>query len=220
MTNDSKLFPPRPKWEAEGYRPDEYSRWLKGNWRPIEELWGELGVNPSRIVPLDPECEGRIAAPDVQRTEWRLRCAQPPYDSLPIPRADVPAGIIFSRDGDTWLREGDVDDIALPLYEGRMIGQFDFSEKGWVRGTGRTAKWEEVPWHEKVLRPQYLMSLAIYQHATLERHLKQVKKEGGQDAVTMRSSALVTQERLRSGGGEERCALPSWTSRLPPTNAL
>ena len=43
MTNDSKLFPPRPKWEAQGYRPDEYSRWIKGNWRPIEELWGELG---------------------------------------------------------------------------------------------------------------------------------------------------------------------------------
>jgi hypothetical protein len=26
MTNDSKLVPPRPKWEADGYRPDEYSR--------------------------------------------------------------------------------------------------------------------------------------------------------------------------------------------------
>ncbi|MGV2335359.1 MAG UNVERIFIED_CONTAM: hypothetical protein LVR18_15000 [Planctomycetaceae bacterium] len=33
MTNDSKLFPPRTKWEEQGYRPDEYSRWLKGNWR-------------------------------------------------------------------------------------------------------------------------------------------------------------------------------------------
>ena len=82
MTNDSKLFPPRPKWEAKGYRPDEYSRWLKGNWRPIEELWRELGVDASRVVPIDPECERRIAAQDVQRTEWRLRCAQPPYDSL------------------------------------------------------------------------------------------------------------------------------------------
>ena len=31
MTNDSKLFPPRPEWEAKGYRPDEYSRWLLGS---------------------------------------------------------------------------------------------------------------------------------------------------------------------------------------------
>ena len=47
MTNDSRLFPPRPQWEAKGYRPDEYSRWLLGDWRPIEELWEELGVDPT-----------------------------------------------------------------------------------------------------------------------------------------------------------------------------
>ena len=33
MTNDSKLFPPRPTWEERGYRPDEYGRWLRGNWQ-------------------------------------------------------------------------------------------------------------------------------------------------------------------------------------------
>ena len=46
MTNDSRLFPPRPQWEAKGYRPDEYSRWLLGDWRPIKELWAELGIDP------------------------------------------------------------------------------------------------------------------------------------------------------------------------------
>ena len=57
MTNDSKLFPPRPKWEEKGYRPDEYSRWLKGDWRPIEELWAELGVDPDRPEPAEIELE-------------------------------------------------------------------------------------------------------------------------------------------------------------------
>lgn len=33
MTNDSKLFPPRPKWEEKGYMPDEYGHWLKGPWQ-------------------------------------------------------------------------------------------------------------------------------------------------------------------------------------------
>lgn len=33
MTNDSKLFPPRSKWEADGYRPDEYSRWVQAAWQ-------------------------------------------------------------------------------------------------------------------------------------------------------------------------------------------
>lgn len=36
MTNDSKLFPPRPKWEEQGYRPDEYGHWLKGPWRDYD----------------------------------------------------------------------------------------------------------------------------------------------------------------------------------------
>ena len=65
MTNDSKLFPPLPMWEARGYRPDGYGRW------------------------------------------------------------DGPDG-----------------DIALPLYEGRMIGPFDPCEKGWVSGKGRSAAWQ------------------------------------------------------------------------------
>jgi len=45
MNTDVQLFPPRLKWEADGYRPDEYSRWLNGNWRPIEQLWAKLDAN-------------------------------------------------------------------------------------------------------------------------------------------------------------------------------
>jgi hypothetical protein len=36
MTNDSRLFPPRSRWEEKGYRPDEYGRWLLGGWRARE----------------------------------------------------------------------------------------------------------------------------------------------------------------------------------------
>jgi len=53
---------------------------------------------------------------------------------------------------------GKSGDAALPLYEGRMIGQFDFSEKGWVSGKGRSAVWRDIPWEEKKIEPQYLMS--------------------------------------------------------------
>lgn len=101
MTNDSKLFPPRPKWEADGYRPDEYSRWLKGAWRPIAELWAALGVT--------------------LLASGERRCAQPPYDTLPVPRADIPVGIILSREADAWIKEDGVEGVALPLYAGRMI---------------------------------------------------------------------------------------------------
>ena len=185
MTNDSKLFPPLPKWEAKGYRPDEYSRWLKGDWRPIEELWAEMGVDPDRPEPAEIELEdwlfdtsagperreaeaqfvhGHLLKPgDVARTDWAVRCAQPPYDRLPVPRAAIPPGMILSRDGTEWIWEGGgIEDVALPLYEGRMIGQFDFSEKGWVSGKGRGAVWREIPWERKQIEPQFLMGLADY----------------------------------------------------------
>ena len=184
MTNDSKLFPPRPKWEEKGYRPDEYSRWLKGDWRPVGELWAELGVDPDDPVPVAIEladwlfdttagserreaearfAHGHLLKPgDVARSEWAVRCAQPPYDGLPVPRVAIPPGIILSRDGTEWIREGRVEDVALPLYEGRMIGQFDFSEKGWVSGKGRGAVWRDIPWERKQIEPQFLMGHGDY----------------------------------------------------------
>ena len=180
MTNDSKLFPPRPWWEERGYRPDEYSRWLKGDWRPIGELWAELGNDPAKVQPMDIELEewlfdstaapeerqeraqfvhGHLLKPgDVQRTNWRLRCAQPPYDSLPIPRADIPAGIILSRNADAWIREDRIEDAALPLYQGVMI---------WIGrpyasvcvSIGRGQKdWAPNRWDSTSTTPKYLIS--------------------------------------------------------------
>ncbi len=106
MTNDSKLFPPRPKWEAQGFVPDEYGRWLK----------------PERVA-------------DAESGE--------------------PGWIHLLNGG--WVHENDIEETALPLYEGRMIGQFDFSQKGWVSGKGRTAVWRDIPFEDKVIEPQYLM---------------------------------------------------------------
>ncbi|MFO0686899.1 MAG: DNA methyltransferase [Sandaracinus sp.] len=121
MTNDSKLFPPRPKWEASGYVPDEYGHWLKGGWTPYS---GNRGI------------------------------------------LERPRNLILSRDGQRAIRAEDIEDVALPLYEGRMIGQFDFSEKGWVSGKGRSALWEPMSFAEKQLAPQYCMSAGSYLEAT------------------------------------------------------
>lgn len=121
MTNDSKLFPPRPKWEEKGYRPDEYGHWLKGPWHDYN--------GPQHILEREP-------------------------------------GLVLSRDGQQALRVEEIEDVALPLYEGRMIGQFDFSEKGWVSGKGRSAVWRDIPFEEKVIEPQFLMSYSDYVSAT------------------------------------------------------
>ena len=180
MTNDSHLFPPRPEWEAKGYRPDEYSRWLLGDWRPMEELWEMLGVDPSKPEPAEIELEDWLfdttAGPerreaeaqfvhghwlkpgDVARTDWKLRCAQPPYDRLPVARVRIPAGIVLSREVDAWIREEAVKDTALPLFQGIMIQPFFPSARGWLSGTGLRARWNYITPHNVVWNPQYLMA--------------------------------------------------------------
>lgn len=63
---------------------------------------------------------------------------------------------VFGR----WVN--DKGDIALPLYEGRMIGQFDFSQKGYVSGRGRSAVWRELAFDSKTIEPQYLVSESTF----------------------------------------------------------
>lgn len=111
MTTDSKLFPPRPHWEAGGYRPDEYGHWLKGRWRPA------AGVAPA-------------------------------------------VGQIFSRDDTAVIAVADVDDVALPLYQGGMIHQFDPCAQGYGGGSGHGVQWKFLNWDQKEMRPQYLIALS------------------------------------------------------------
>lgn len=72
-----------------------------------------------------------------------------------IPRDEAAAAGYGPDEYGRWTGPG--GDVLLPLYEGRMIGQFDFSKKGWVRGKGRAAVWREIPWDDKVLEPQFLI---------------------------------------------------------------
>ena len=232
MTNDSKLFPPRPKWEAKGYRPDEYSRWLKGDWRPIAELWAEMGVDPDRPVPAEIELEdwlfdtsagperreaeaqfvhGHLLKPgDVTRTDWEVRCAQPPYDRLPVPRVAIPPGIVLSRDGTEWIWEdGGIEDIALPLYEGRMIGQFDFSQKGWVSGKGRGAVWRDIPWERKQVEPQYLMKAADFRNAVSSNWCPKVAHMDIASATNARTAIASFQCGMPCGNSAPTLAIES-----------
>ncbi len=119
MTNDSRLFHPISWWEAQNYRPDEYGRWIKGDWR-----------DRSQNSPA-PANVGRI---------------------------DIAPGIILSRDSSAWIEEGHIEKIALPLYQGTMVGNFDGARKRWLHGTGLGAKWEFIPYEQKQLCPQFLIS--------------------------------------------------------------
>ena len=180
MTGGSAVFRPRTQLEEIGYRPDEYSRWLLGDWRPIEELFCQLRIRRSQPEPTQvclenslfdtsvrhqrgPDSEARLLhghllhPGDVAQTNWQHRCAQPPYDRLPTTRSAIPAGVILSRSADAWIHEDAIENVALPLLQGAMLHQFDYSQKRWVSGTGLQARWHSVGWHQKIADPQFLI---------------------------------------------------------------
>ncbi len=53
------------------------------------------------------------------------------------------------------IRSGNV--TGVPIYEGRMVGQHDPSQKGWIAGKGRSAKWRDIPFENKQFEPQYAL---------------------------------------------------------------
>lgn len=120
----------------------------------------------SKLFPPLPTWEHKGYRPD-EYGHW-LKGSWEPFIGNPS-ILDRPVGQILSRDGQSFIESSAVEDIALPLYQGRMIGQFDFSQKGWVSGVGRTAVWREIPWQHKVIAPQYLMARNTYM-TEMHRH--------------------------------------------------
>ena len=69
--------------------------------------------------------------------------------------------MLLSREGDAWIEEDDIRDIALPVYQGIMIQPFVPSARGWISGTGLRAKWDYSQLGNLQWNPQYLMSAEV-----------------------------------------------------------
>ncbi|MEY8535388.1 N-6 DNA methylase [Blautia pseudococcoides] len=64
----------------------------------------------------------------------------------------------MTMDSDKFVKEDELQENKryLPLYEGRMVHQYNSSKKVYIRGTGRTALWEKNKNNkEGVIQPQY-----------------------------------------------------------------
>lgn len=49
----------------------------------------------------------------------------------------------------------DEDEILLPIYQGAMINQFDFSRSAYVSGSGSRITWQPVSWNSKFIESQF-----------------------------------------------------------------
>ena len=174
-------FPRRISWEEKGYRPDEYGRWVLGKWQQSRELWSDLAsARPESESPrteLDGwlfdttagprrrEREGRfvhghfLKPGDVVRSESPPTTSRKPYDGLLRMRVEAGAcGAILSRESEDWIREEDIEGIALPLYQGVMIRPFVPSAGGWEGGGGSRARWAQLEPADLCWDPQFLMA--------------------------------------------------------------
>lgn len=76
------------------------------------------------------------------------------------------SGNIASADGKSGIALGDVEDVYVPVYEGRMIGSYNCAAKHWLSGHGRKAVWRDGrPGEEGVPGPRYLVPAAVLDRA-------------------------------------------------------
>ena len=114
MTNDSKLFPRGQIGKRRVTGPTSTAAGSKvsgGRSRSCGASWKSTLRASCRPTPN--------ASAVLQRRTCSAR------------RADVPAGIVLSREGMRGMKTDAIEEAALPLYEGRMVSLFDYSEKGW-----------------------------------------------------------------------------------------
>jgi len=94
--------------------------------------------------------------------------------------------LVVSSSRERVIHLNDVDDVFMPLYEGRMLGQFNSNEKRWMSGRGRRAVWIKTDGAEQSangqianyagspvgLGPQYLVSKNVFLQRCSPAHLK------------------------------------------------
>lgn len=79
-------------------------------------------------------------------------------ESADPPTREYMAEVHMGNNRDLFNEDGD----GLPVYEGRMVGQFDHRAKGYQSGRGRAAEWKDYQHSDpcKSVRPQWYISNA------------------------------------------------------------
>ena len=114
------------------------------------DLTNDSGSFVSRVVALQ---SGFVCDQfgNLLKGKWRPK----EDDQLPL------GGLIFSRDTNQLIRTDEIEDILLPLYEGRMLGQFDCRQKVHISGNGRKAIWKANTDESMLIQSQYFLPLDV-----------------------------------------------------------
>lgn len=118
-------------------------------------------TNDSKLFPRRQAWEDQGYRPD-EYGHW-LKGGWQPY-SGPQNILQRPKGLILSADGHAAIPVDDVEDVALPLYQGAIINHFEAIAAAYRKTDGKRGfKWVPLSNSEpKAVEPQYLMSAGDY----------------------------------------------------------
>ena len=120
--------------------------------------------HPRDLEVLEKIYAGSVLLGDDSEEGWGITYAREfdmTNDSELFPRRPVwEAKGYRSDEYGRWV--GPEGDVALPLYEGRMVDFFDPAQKAWVSGSARQAVWTEISWAEKRPAAQFLMAASTH----------------------------------------------------------
>ena len=163
MTNDSFLFRdaarlkemgatlhsrlPSPTVAAEEapFEPDDGGEF----WTTPNEDWYRTQPTRFTFAERQVDSRGRVHMPGELEPD---RIAYVMQGYIPIAETNQPAALPVIASAK-----------YVPLYEGRMVHQFDHSQKAYLAGSGRRARWEEMRWNEKRIVPHYFMAAGDFE---------------------------------------------------------
>lgn len=124
----------------------------------IQYQQGEFNMTTdSKLFPARPKWEALGYLPDAYghwiKGEWKE------IDGNRIAQFGMR---IISHDGRFAIDPQQIEDVALPLFQGIMVNHFDIAAKAWRTGTAQKAQWEAASWESKRFEPHYLMGLHSY----------------------------------------------------------
>ncbi|MBS1954320.1 MAG: Eco57I restriction-modification methylase domain-containing protein [Cyanobacteria bacterium SZAS-4] len=167
-----KLQKLSPRWlsvpEVESAKDLELAGKIGSNAIRFEDFVEEFDLKFRREFDMTNDSHRFILRDDAEHNGYRadargrwIRGAWTPFkQDVELSRRVDRGSLIASADGAFEIAVNEIEDVALPLYEGRMIGQFDVAQKGWVHGKGRQALWLPVP--DGRIMPQYLLAAKDY----------------------------------------------------------
>ncbi len=139
MTNDAHFFREGARLAEMGARMKPGRTWETPDEsfyasQPHKFVWAEREIDSRGRIHFPGELERKQVA--FTHKGYILRGEENTPEALPV----VP--------GTTYV----------PLYEGRMVHQFDHAAKAYVSGSGRRAKWRELGFEEKEILPHYFVA--------------------------------------------------------------